>query len=255
MSRDNGSRIFGNALHVALRSSVYTLTSVLSTDWLQWSRSCRVIKEVLERLAVNCVLDVGANRGQYGSLLRRIGYTGWILSFEPVQSNLQVLEEVAKRHSPWRVFPFALGSVNGQLDINVAEMSELSSFLTRNEELQDRFPKNCADRKERVTIRRLDDVIETCLSGIQSPRIYLKMDTQGFDLEVVKGAESVLANVLALQTEISFKSIYHQMPGFMESLKEVQKRGFEVVDFLPVASDLDQLSAIEMDCIMVRGAK
>ena len=54
---------------------------------------------------------------------------------------------------------------------------------------------------------------------------------------------------------VSFKSIYHQMPGFVESLKEIQTRGFEVVDFLPVASDLNQLSAIEMDCIMVRITK
>jgi FkbM family methyltransferase len=210
------------------------------------------MKDVLEKLAINCVLDVGANDGQFGMLLRDIGYRGWILSFEPVRSSLEVLEKVAERHGPWRVFPYALGAANGRLEINVTELTVFSSFLAPREESQRRFPQNRVARKEDVELRRLDDVIGTCLSGIASPRIYLKMDTQGFDLEVVKGGESVLRNVLALQTEVSFKGTNHQMPGFMESIKEIQARGFDVADFLPVTSDVDQLSAIEMDCIMVR---
>ena len=244
--------MFRNALRNVVRSSAYGLTSHLPTEWLQWSRSRRVIKEVLERLAINCVLDVGANQGQYGLLLRRIGYTGWILSFEPVSGNLKALEDVAQRRGPWRVFPYALGASESQLEINVAEVGTLSSFLTGNEELQRKFPQNRMEKKESVAVRRLDDVIGACLAGIVSPRIYLKMDTQGFDLEVVKGAEVVLRDVLALQTEVSFKGIYHQIPGFAQSIAELQARGFEVVDFLPVDSRFDELSALEMDCIMVR---
>jgi FkbM family methyltransferase len=248
--------IVRNVLHVVLRSSTYALVSHLPKEWLQWSRSRIAIKDILGKLAINCVLDVGANQGQFGLLLRRMGYRGWILSFEPVQSNLQVLEQVAKRHGPWRVYPYALGAANRRLEINVAELSVFSSFLTPKAEAPRNAPwffsKNRMERKEEVAVRRLDDVLEACLVGITSPRIYLKMDTQGFDLEVVRGAESVLPSILALQTEVSFKSIYDQMPGFMESIQELQVRGFDVTDFLPVTSAVDQLSAIEMDCIMAR---
>src|SRR5205814_5174916 len=100
------------------------------------------------------------------------------------------------------------------------------------------------ERTEEVEVRCLDTILATCLDGIQSPRIYLKMDTQGFDLEVVRGAESVLARIVALQTEVSFRSIYNEMPGFSESINELQIRGFDVVDFLSVASDGDGLCAI-----------
>jgi hypothetical protein len=138
------------------------------------------------------------------------------------------------------------------LDINVSENTVFSSFLTPTEESSEIFPNNHVVRREAVVLHRLDDIIEPCLSEVTSPRIYLKLDTQGFDLEVVKGGTKVLPNILGLQTEVSFRGIYYGMPSFMESISEFLARGFDVVGFLPVTSDGGKLSAIEMDCVMVR---
>jgi FkbM family methyltransferase len=245
-------RALQEALENVERVCGYKLVSILPFARLRWLESRSVLRHVLAKLAINCVLDVGANQGQYGMVLRGLGYKGWILSFEPIKANCEVLENVAKRNGPWRVFQYALGAANCRSAINVAELSIFSSFLTAKEDSQLRFPKSRVERREEVEVRRLDDILETCLSGIESPRIYLKMDTQGFDLEVMKGAESALASVSALQTEVSFRSIYAGMPGFMESIKEFQARGFDVVDFLPVSSEADGLCAIEMDCVMAR---
>ena len=234
------------------RLAGYKLVSVLNTDWLRWIRVRSVLRDVLTKLSINCVLDVGANKGQYGETLRGIGYKGWILSFEPIRANFDILERAAKRNGPWRVFPYALGSTNGQLAINVTELSVFSSFLTPREDSQLRFPRNRVERTEEVAVWRLEDVLRTCISGIPAPRIYLKMDTQGFDLEVLKGAERVMSEILALQTEVSFRTIYEGMPTFAESMKECLARGFEVVDFLPVTADAEKLRAVEMDCVMAR---
>ena len=111
------------------------------------------------------------------------------------------------------------------------------------------------EKKERVLVRRLDNVLDNCIAGISSPRIYLKLDTQGFDLEVVRGAESTLRRVLAVQTEVSFRGIYDGMADFSDAIREFRERGFEVVDFMPVSRDIDQLCAIEMDCILARRLK
>lgn len=242
----------GKAFTRLARGSAYGLASTLPHDWLQWLRERRVLKHVLETLDINCVIDVGANCGQFGMRLRGIGYRGWIVSFEPVRSNFEELKNVAERNGPWRVFPYALGANAGLLDINVTHTTLFSSFLTPNVEMRERFPENRVVRTETAEIWRLDDVIDNCLSGIRSPRIYLKLDTQGFDLEVIKGAETALADVVGVQTEISFKRVYDESPGFQKSLAELQARGFAVVDFLPVSSDLDSLSAVEMDCVMTR---
>src|SRR5690242_4934261 len=132
------------------RSSAYRVASNVPSAWLQWLRGRSVLKQVLETLAINCVLDVGANRGQFGMLLRRIGYRGWILSFEPVRSNYQILEKVAARHGPWRVFPHALGVTKCVSEINVTETTLFSSFLTPKAEMQKRFPQNRVVRTETV---------------------------------------------------------------------------------------------------------
>jgi len=246
------SRLAERALLGVLRFSGYQVISRLPAEWLRWLRSRSVPKHVLERLSINCVLDVGANRGQFGTMLRQIGYKGWIISLEPVRVNLAALEKVAAAAGPWRVLPYALGASDGRQKINVTDRSELSSFFTPNQESQSRFPGIRVARTEEVEVRRLDGIFDSCLEGIPSPRVYLKLDTQGYDLEVARGAEPVLDKVLALQTEISFRPIYNGMSGFAMSVSQFQAYGFEVFDFTPVTWEKDQLRVIEMDCVMVR---
>jgi FkbM family methyltransferase len=249
------SQLVERVLLGVLRFWGYRVVSHLPVEWLRWLRSRTVPKDLLKRLQINCVFDVGANRGQFGTMLRQAGYRGWILSFEPVRANLAVLERVAAAAPPWRVFPYALGANNGHQKINVTHETVFSSFLTPRQESQTRFPQNRVVGTEEVEVRRLDGVFDTCIEGIPSPRVYLKLDTQGFDLEVARGAESVLDRVLALQTEISFRPIYIGMPGFAASISHFQDCGFEVVDFIPVTWETDQLRAVEMDCVMVRELK
>jgi Methyltransferase FkbM domain len=134
----------------------------------------------------------------------------------------------------------------------VAAESVFSSFLTPVEESRVRFRGNRVMRKEQVDVWRLDHVLETCLKDISSPRIYLKLDTQGFDLSVMEGAQSILPRILALQMEVALHKIYHGMHGFADSVAEFETRGFEVIDFITVNRDVDQLCALEMDCIMAR---
>jgi FkbM family methyltransferase len=235
-----------------VRTSAYKIASYFPTNCLDWLRGKTLLRDVLDRFSINCVIDVGANQGQYGLSLRGIGYSGQIVSFEPVKSNLDVLRVTAARHEPWKVVPYALGTISGTAEINVTENTVFSSLLEPDDTSRRRFPSNRVERRETIEIRRLDQVLSDYIADIANPNLYLKLDTQGFDLEVFRGAESILPSVLALQTELSFRNIYHSMHDFTESITEFRSQGFEVVDFLPGVRDIDRLSAIEMDCIMVR---
>lgn len=245
------SRLLKESLQGIQRFAGYRLLSIFAIKWVRWLQIRGVLRDVLNQLSINVVLDVGANQGQYGLTLRGLGYKGWILSFEPVQANVEILERIAKRNGPWRVFPYALGATNSHLTINVTKSSIFSSFLTPTQESQKDYPGNRVEKTEEVPVWRLDNVLDRCITGIASPRIYLKMDTQGFDLEVLRGAEGVLHRLLGLQTEVSFLNIYDGMPCFTDSIKACQASGFDVVAFLPVGSE-DRLQAVEMDCLMVR---
>jgi FkbM family methyltransferase len=221
-------------------------------EQVQWIQSRALLRHVLQQLDINCVLDVGANEGQFGVALRGVGYKGWILSFEPVPEVFRILQRTAEDDNRWRVFPFALGASNSKLEINVIADRVLSSFLQPRQDTLERFPENRVTRKESVDVRRLDDVFDECLAGIVAPRVYLKMDTQGFDLEVVRGGERTLERVLALQTEVSFQPIYERMPSFVNSIDALKTRGFDIVAFSPVSTDSDRVRAVEMDCVMAR---
>jgi FkbM family methyltransferase len=234
------------------RTCAYKALPFLPINWAHWFRNRILLRYILGKLSINCVLDVGANRGQFGTLLRGIGYTGWIISFEPVRANYEVLKALAAKREPWRVFPYALGAADERREINVAEETVFSSFLTPREESQVRFPTNRLERKEEVEVRRLDRILETCLKDISSPRIYLKLDTQGFDLAVIEGAQTILPRILALQTEVSLHDLYHGMPSFVESISRLRAFGFEIIDFVTVNRDVDRLCAIDMDCLMAR---
>jgi len=217
-----------------------------------WVRTRNAWHTVFTKMAIDCVLDVGANTGQFGQQLRDIGYKGRIVSFEPIQSNFEQLEMVAGRSNDWRACKIALGSSDGQQDINVTENSVFSSFLTPLPESNTLFPQNRTERSESVQVRRLDGLFHECVEGLSNPKVYLKLDTQGFDLEVLKGATKILPQIAALQTEMSFQAIYRDMRSHVDSLAALAEYGFDVVDFIPVTRAEDGISVIEMDCVMVR---
>jgi FkbM family methyltransferase len=243
--------IAGKLVQRVLKSAGMELVPYPPCDWVA---ARNILRNVLNKLAIDCVLDVGANRGQYGSMLRDIGYRGRILSFEPVGANFEALTACAAGRGPWNCLHYALGAADGQAEINVADEDVFSSFLKPREDSQARFPRNKVARMETVQVRRLDGVLDELNAGLAAPRTYLKMDTQGFDLEVLAGATGVLKSILALQTEVSFRPIYHGMPSYQDSLREFQAQGFEVVDFMPVNRERDGLRVIEMDCVMARGS-
>lgn len=233
-----------------LRFLGYEVVPYPPTDWV---RTRDTLRKVLNKLSIDCVFDVGANHGQYGDLLRDIGYKGWIVSFEPVRACFQDLSKRAAARPPWRVFQYALSSENGQAQINVYEIDSGNSFLAPS--LREIHPDHRVVGRETVEVRRLDSIFDECMDGILSQRLYLKIDTQGFDLEVLRGADGVISNFLGAQTEVCFIPIYDGMPKYIESLKEFERRGFSVVDFVPVSRVAGDLLMLEMDCILARRAE
>ncbi len=207
---------------------------------------------VLAALKINCVLDVGANEGQYASMLRRNGYQGHILSFEPVRANFEKLNKKHAQDPLWRGFDFALGAEAGTSEIQVTQHSVFSSFLSPNAFSQDRFgAESSVSSTQTVVIKRLDSIIDELTRDIPQARIFLKMDTQGFDLEVLRGAQGCLERILALQTEISIMPIYENMPSHIEMLSEIHARQFVVTGMYPINAD-EFLRPVEFDCVAVR---
>src|SRR5262249_32287330 len=119
------------------------------------------LRELLRRLDIDCVLDVGANAGQYRDFLRnKVFYDGIIVSFEPVAQHVQTLRERSRAARDWHVEGYALGSREGSLPINVMVSDQFSSFLEPNPEAVSEFADlNKPARSETVNVHTLDMVL------------------------------------------------------------------------------------------------
>ncbi len=213
------------------------------------------LKDLFTSLSINCVIDVGAHFGEYGLVLREFGYTGQIISFEPVAQSYAVLERQCSRDGRWSAHQLALGSAEGYAAINVTRVTELCSFLPSTGYADAFFrmytPDNEVQSTENVKIERLDNIFDKIVGSLPDPNVYLKLDTQGWDLEVLKGADACLERVCALQSEVSVKPIYEGMPTYVEAISYMNSKGFELTGLFPVIRDL-QNRVIEFDCMMVR---
>jgi len=206
---------------------------------------------LLPRLSVNCVLDVGAHWGEYASSLRALGYEGRIVSFEPVHDNAVCLRARASGDSRWIVKEMALGRLSGRKLLNVPGDTVLASFLDPTEFALENFADSAPLRQEEVVVSRVDEILDECTTGIDLPRVYLKMDTQGWDLEVFAGASGRVDQIVALQSELSVVAIGEGMPTYLQALAEYQQHGFELTGLYPIARD-KRARIIEFDAVMVR---
>jgi FkbM family methyltransferase len=208
---------------------------------------------LLRRLEVNVVVDVGANNGQYGQRLRRDGYTGRIVSFEPVPHIADALEEVAADDPDWHVMRCALGEADEETEIHVGAGRGVFSSLLPASDFGRSFADNIdADVTVQVSVRRLDGLFDTVVEGVDDPRVYLKLDTQGYDLQAFAGAGERVKELVGMQSEVSQVPLYDGMPHMTEQLATYEAAGFGLTGMFPVIMDRPTMRVIEFDAIMVR---
>jgi FkbM family methyltransferase len=206
----------------------------------------RILRELLSKLRIDCVIDVGANEGQYARLVRRLGFKGLILSFEPNLDAFRVAQRAFAKDGAWRGYNCALGSADGEKDLNVFEHSPLASLFPPSDRLHSRIIQTT-----KVAIRRLDTLLPKILPDWTQRRLFVKCDTQGFDVEVMRGAEAALAVIAGLQSEISVLPLYRGMPSYLEALSFYESLGFTLVD-LWLVTRTPGGDALEYDCLMKR---
>jgi FkbM family methyltransferase len=209
-----------------------------------------ILRSIIEEHQVDLILDVGANVGQFALGVRRF-YKGPIISFEPVARTFTILRNTAPQDTNWFKFNYALGNKSGEQYMNVSEMDQLSSLLEANEDSIKRFGDSAArSTKELVQIRRFDDIVNEMPFAVHSRKILLKTDTQGYDLEVFRGARSIRESIVAIQAEVYHESVYHGTPYWTESINEYAAAGFRLAGLYPVTRD--GLYYLSSDCLMVR---
>jgi len=185
----------------------------------------------LASLGIDLVFDVGANEGQYASQLRSLGYAGRLVSFEPLAGVYQKLAARAAGDSRWKAVHCALGDSDGSAEINVSRNSWSSSLLDMLPGHVESAPESAYQGKERITLRRLDSVIDEY--HWPGEKLFLKIDTQGFGMKVLQGAEQSLDRVLGIHMEMSLVPLYQDEPLLGELASYLQGKGYSLVQIEP----------------------
>jgi FkbM family methyltransferase len=204
-----------------------------------------------QKFEIDLVLDVGANQGQFASEIRRGGYTGKIVSFEPLSDAHSKLLPASAKDAAWDVYArCALGDHSGEIEINIAGNSLSSSILPMLSAHQTAAPESAYQGRELVSVKTLDSVATPYMKSASAP--FLKIDTQGYESKVLDGAGITLPFVRGVLVELSLVPLYKGQPLWMEMIERLEAAGFVLWCFSPVFSDPRDGRTLQVDGVFYR---
>jgi FkbM family methyltransferase len=197
---------------------------------------------------VDVVLDVGANVGQFAETLRAKGYHRDIISFEPIPEVYKILAAKAAADDHWKVNNFALGAKPERTTINVSDLSVYSSILPSTAAAADFDDAAVVTHTQMIEVRTLDDVFPS-ISGTT----LLKVDTQGYERQVLEGGRRVLPMLKGVLMELPIIHLYEGTWQFHEAIEFMADAGFVLAQIHPVNyHPADEVSLVEVDCLFRR---
>ncbi len=209
----------------------------------------RRIEELTAR-GLRLVLDVGANAGFFGDAVRRQGYTGRIVSFEPLAEAFAELEQRVQDDPLWEARRLALSDRDGEADLQVAGNSWSSSLLPMEARHVASAPASAIVRSERVPLARLDTIWDEVRRD--DGAAYLKLDVQGAELDVLRGAERALRDAEVVEAELSVVELYAGQPLLHDVVAFLEPHGFALVQLEPEFTDPQTGAILQLNGIFVR---
>jgi len=212
------------------------------------------LSEVFSHFNVQCVFDVGANDGGYATRLRRdVGYAGQIVSFEPGSLAYARLCESASTDRSWYSYNLALGDIDGSAELTLNGFDKLNSLHAATDYGRDVWgvqPEESA-RREAVHVWRLDSFLAGHRKPVLRAPRFLKTDTQGHDLSVLRGAYEASADLVGIQMELPLQHLYKDTLSIVDAFSLIADLGFVISGLFPVDRDAE-LRLAEVDLIAIR---
>lgn len=208
--------------------------------------------ELIAEHGIDVVIDAGANEGLFARGLRDEGYTGRIVSLEPLSSVFVLLALAAAEDPAWECRRIALGSAPGEITLHVAQNLASSSFLTIEDELRAAEARVATIGGEECFVTTLDALAPELFDP--EDRLYLKLDVQGFELEALRGAERTLAQVDVLDVELSETPLYRGAPSAEEVVAHLGDRGYALLETETAYVHPQTHETLQVNGIFVRDA-
>ena len=209
------------------------------------------LSKALKHFEINTVFDIGANKGQFASEISSFGYDGKIVCFEPLSEAYEILCKNAAQEANWHVHQrCAIGDFDGEIEINIAGNSASSSVLPMLERHTTAEEKSAYIGSEKVPIAKLDSFASDYFSP--NSQLFIKIDTQGFEWQVLDGAQETLNKTKGLLCELSFVPLYDGQHLWLDMLHRLEKEGFTLWAIQPGFVDPHNGQTLQADAVFFR---
>ena len=220
---------------------------------VRWYRGAppHSLEALLALYGVDTVFDIGANAGMSGRYLRNLGFRGTIVSCEPVLRYYRELEREAANDPSWLCENIAVGDAEGEMEINVSGAGGASSsFLQITSAATAHVAELAYVARERVRVRTVDALAREHYP--RGDRLFLKLDVQGYERNVLEGARETLDRIVGLRIELSVLQCYEGEPLLCDMLPYLQSLGFSLAGIEPAWSDPRTQEVFQLDGMFVR---
>ncbi len=234
-----------------LRWRIRTLVRKLGIDVVRYYDSPTVRRMLLLSYHdINVIFDVGANEGQYAKQMRNMGYKGRIVSFEPLRAEFVKLRKNLENDPLVQPVNLALGSHDGVGVINRGSHSGFSSMLNNLNTLV-KIDRNATYvGKEEVIVRKIDSIFDEYVRS--GERVFIKVDTQGYEKCVMEGASGSLNQIVGVQLELALMPLYDGEALIEEMIGFMSERGYVLMSLEPGSTIRTNGQMIEVDALFFR---
>lgn len=210
------------------------------------------VDRIIVNHSISLIIDVGANEGQFAEKFIKNKNIKKIISFEPITDAFNVLKRRSASYPGWLVQNFALGSEEGIAQINISNNSVSSSLRKLTENHTKAAPNSKNINTEKVAVTTLDTYYENSDTIDLTHRILLKIDTQGFEREVLMGARNLLKSVDVIMLETSFTVLYDGQALFDEIHGFMRNEGYKIINIIPGFKDERTGQLLQADFVYSR---
>jgi FkbM family methyltransferase len=208
---------------------------------------------VFRRIAAlrpDIVLDVGANAGQFVDRLRKGGYAGRVISFEPQGQVFDALKKRVENAPEWECHRLALGDAASTLDMHVSAFSPSSSLLPIGKLHVDLMPQTAEVGVESVRVIRLDQWPEA--PRLADRRLFLKIDVQGYEMPVLRGMGALISQVDGALVELNFSPLFDGQSRYYEVMGALEAAGLRFLGLTGVQLHASSADFLWADAFFVR---
>jgi FkbM family methyltransferase len=206
--------------------------------------------KIINHFNIDTVFDIGANIGQYATRMREVGYIKKIISFEPQESAYRCLKHAALNDKNWIVNKYALGDADCKAFINVAGNSQSSSLLNMLPRHILSNPESKYVAQKEIEIKKLDSIFNSFCN--KEAKIMLKVHAQGYEKNVIDGANESLKSIMIIQLQMSIFPLYENEKSFLEMINYIENKGFRLFSLESGYSDINTGELLQVYGIFVR---